>query len=190
MNGIDHITIGLIGPIIFAIGAGILFLPLWLMDRRLIAKASMSERKMEIIHRRLVEKYRKENHDNPHVAASNHTSMLVHVERFRRYACEEFAVGREIDDIKQDWLKENGRRIQEVHAVGADRSEGIRYFKTLADMIASTPEDEIFIYGDAARIWQERKELEDAEIAAFEKRHEDPCLSHVLDSLWGTGLKF
>jgi hypothetical protein len=149
-------------------------------------QARTKDKREALIHSRLAEEFRKEGHKDPTRAALDHTSISIHVEHFRRFACRSY-VERDmtLSDIKQEWLKESLKAIHEVIVITQGRLAATKFTNQLKITIMDTPADDVFIYGDAAK---KHKEQSAKRKANLERYLSDPTrcevADHVMDQFW------
>ena len=158
----------------------------WLITFSEEKAATTPEHRERIVHKRLEEAYRKDGHKDPRQAARDHTSMLTHVEFFRRFACDLYvASGLPLDDIKEAWLDGNLKSVREAVEIAQGKPQAVEYVRKLKETILTTPADDVFLYGEASRKWHKEKakrRSESQRLIAEQKRCE--VADHVICSLW------
>lgn len=165
-------TLGLLLPPALGLFAGLCMLPQWLADKRAERNAVTPKQKRDVVLTRLIRQYERQGHAKPINAACDHLHMLEDIERYRRWACEEFArTGKTQRTLEDEWLAQNQRSVVK----GINDAADVRlYNAVLADTIRNTPAEDVFTYEPALTKWKEAD-------AAFWREHEDWKRNQRLD---------
>lgn len=144
--------------------------------------ARTPDAKAEIVRRQYVREHRAAGHKNPEQAADDQIAILVLMERFRRYACNVYAVEEKtLDDIKGDWWKAHAAGIKDFARIGRNEIEAAHYVRTAELAIIDATADEIFVYGDAAAKHQKRWREIVNDVTSIAR---DPVKDNVMEGLF------
>ena len=118
--------------------------------------------------------YERSGHPKPINAAHDHLNMLEDIERYRRWACDEYVrTGKTQRTLEDEWLARNQRPFFKGISDAADVS---RYNAVLAETIRNTPAEDVFMYEPALTKWKEAD-------AAFWRQHEEWKRNQKLDAV-------
>lgn len=125
----------------------------WLVEKQQEAEAVTPAQKREIVLRRLQRNYEKQRNPDPIGAACDHLHMLEGIERYRRWACEEYLrTGKTQRTLEDEWLASNKRTFFR----GLDDPAAVmRYNAALADTIRKMAAEDVFTYEPALSKWKE-----------------------------------